>query len=203
MNSANQIGIFGGTFDPVHNGHLQVARAALETTRLDRVLFVVAARPPHKTGDTAATPEQRFGLVDTAVAPEPQLEASRLELDRKGPSYTVDTLKELHARHPHVQWSLIIGLDSLVDLPKWKDPAGIFERARLLVVPRSGDKFKIPGSLDGKYDMLPFEMIDVSSTDIRRRVAAGESIAELVPARVANMIEKEGYYHARLADPTD
>lgn len=203
MNSAYRIGIFGGTFDPIHNGHLQVARAALQSAQLDRVLFVVAARPPHKTGNTAATPELRFRLVEAAVASEPQLEASRVELDREGPSYTVDTLKDLQTQQPDAQWSLIIGLDSLVDLPKWKDHQGIYQRARLLVVPRSGEKFKIPKSLVGKYDMLPFEMIDVSSTDIRRRVAAGESIAELVPAPVATLIDKEGYYHDRLADPTD
>lgn len=203
MDSVKRIGIFGGTFDPIHNGHLQVARAALDSAQLDLVLFVVAARPPHKTGDTAAPPEQRFRLVECAVASEPQLETSRLELDREGPSYTVDTLKELHAQQPDVQWSLIIGLDSLVDLPGWKDPGGICARARLLVVPRSGDEFSVPNSLDGKYDMLPFEMIDVSSTEIRGRVSAGESISELVPPSVATMIDSEGYYHARLADPTD
>jgi len=191
---AKRIGVFGGTFDPVHNAHLDIARAALAFAELDEVLFVVAARPPHKQSDTNATPEQRFAMVEAALESEPAMRASDLELRREGPSYTADTLRQLKNLHPGAKLFLIIGIDSLVDLPKWREPEAILERTTILVVPRPGDDWSIPEALDGKYAVLPFDQTVVSSTNVRQRLAEGSQVTDLVPRRVARLIESKGIY---------
>lgn len=196
MTEGQRIGVLGGTFDPVHNTHLDMARAAVKAADLDRVLFVVAARPPHKRDHTVASPEARFEMVEAAVAAEPRFEASAVELGREGPSYTGDTLRELEAKFEGATFFLIIGLDSLFDLPKWKDPEEILSRARLLVAPREADGRVIPDSLEGKYSFIPFEESAVSSTEIRDRIAQEQSIANLVPDSVANLIARKSIYHA-------
>ncbi len=193
-----RIGIYGGTFDPVHNAHLDIARAALESAHLDKVLFVVAARPPHKRDDTYASPEQRLAMVEAALEGEPRMEACGIELDRDGPSYTGDTVVEIERICPGAKLFLIIGMDSLIDLPNWRDPGRILSRAHLLVVPRPGNGRVIPESLAGKYDLLPFDETDVSSTDIRGRIQRGASFAELVPPAVERVIRDAGIYHARV-----
>lgn len=188
-----RIGVFGGTFDPVHNAHIAMARAAAEGADLDQVLFMVAARPPHKSGGTAASEEDRYDMVEAALADEPRMAASRLELEREGPSYTADTLRELHARHPDAELFLIIGMDSLVDLPKWREPDVILKLAQLLVIPRPGD-WSVPEVLDGHYEIIPFVETPVSSTEVRDRLAAGESLDGLVPTEVQQLIEERGIY---------
>jgi nicotinate-nucleotide adenylyltransferase len=190
-----RVGVFGGTFDPVHVTHIHIARAAREQARLDRVLFVVSARPPHKRSGPYATPEQRYAMVRLAVDGEDGLEPSRIEIDRDGPSYTVDTLELLTRRMPEARLFLIMGIDALKDLPKWRDPEGILERARVLAVDRPGVG-QLPPLLDGHYDLLPFEESPVSSTEIRRRVVNGEALDPLVPPAVADYIRKEKVYHA-------
>ena len=190
----SRIGIYGGTFDPVHTTHLDVARAALDAANLDVVFFVVAARPPHKRDDTWATPEQRFAMVEVALDDEPNMRATDLELHREGPSYTSDTLSAMKERHPGAELYLIIGMDSLVDLPKWHDPKGILRDARLLVVPRPGLQRDVPDSLNGKYDVLPFEKSDVSSTDIRKALASGTALDGVLPKPVEDYIRSHGIY---------
>lgn len=195
MNSPGRIGVLGGTFDPVHAVHLDIANAAVEQCDLDRVLFVVSARPPHKRNATFAGPEDRYAMVAAALAGEERFEPSRIELDRMGPSYTVDTLRLLRARHPAAELYVILGMDSLIDLPGWKEPEEILRLARLLVVPRPGDS-TVPRELIGRYQMLKFPATDLSSTEIRRRVAAGESIDGLVPESVRRIIQDRGLYGA-------
>ncbi len=197
MASPPNIGVFGGTFDPVHAVHLRVARAARDAAGLDRVLFMVANVPPHKSGEVAACAEDRLEMVAAAVADEPGLEASRLEMDRSGPSYTADTLRGLHARHPEAALFLILGYDSALDLPKWREPGVILDLARLLVVCRPRCGRPLPPLLCGRATLLPFEEDPLSSTEIRERLAAGDDVSGLVPAGALRVIREKGLYHAR------
>ncbi len=194
MAQPKRIGVLGGTFDPIHNTHLDMARAAVDAAHLDTVLFVLSARPPHKRDDTVASPEQRLEMLGAALDHEAKFEACDIELRREGPSYMRETLRDLEQRYPGAELFLIVGLDSLLDFPNWKGPEEILERARLLVAPREGDGRGVPASLDGKYELVPFEESDVSSTDIRDRIARGESIDSLVPAAVARLIREKGIY---------
>ena len=192
--------MFGGTFDPVHKAHCDIARTALDAASLDRVIFVVAARPPHKDTGLHAGAEERFAMVQAAIAREPGMEASRIELDREGLSYTVDTLTALHAQHPAGSLFLIVGWDSLVDLPNWKDPQGILALARLLAVARPGMRTEAPADFAGRYALLPFVETALSSTAVRERIVAGEPFDHLVPSAVADLIRAKGIYGASVAD---
>jgi len=196
VNKSERIGVYGGTFDPVHNTHIAIARAALDFARLDRVLFVVAAQPPHKRHEVYADAEDRWALVCTAVADEPGMEASRIEMDRHGLSFTIDTLRTLQSHIPNAELFLIVGYDSLVELPGWREPGAILDCARLLAVPRPGVPPAIPELLEGRFDLLPFCPNDLSSTEIRRRIAEGESISGMVPPPVEDLIRRKGLYHA-------
>ncbi len=194
MAGRQRIGVFGGTFDPIHHVHLNAARAALDQAGLDRVLFVVSARPPHKKDDTVAAPEQRLAMVRAAIAGEPRFEASDVEFRREGPSYTHETLAELARLDPGSELFLIIGDDSFAEFPTWREPAAILAAATLLVLPRPGKARRAPESMRGKYEYLPFELSDMSSTEIRRRIAAGESISGLVPDAVEVLIRDTRVY---------
>ena len=196
---AKRIGVFGGTFDPIHNAHLSIARAAMDQAGLDKVLFVVAARPPHKRAGVQAPAGARLRLLEAAVAEERGMEASSIEIDRDGPSYTADTLQQLRSEFPDAAFFLIIGMDSLRDLPNWRQPGDILARAQILVVSRPGQPR--PPESEIKYQMLDFPAMEVSSTDIRARLARGESISGLVPDAVARIIYEEGLYDARIQHP--
>lgn len=194
MGGRQRIGVFGGTFDPIHNVHMNAARAALDQAGLDRVLFVVSARPPHKKDDTAATPEQRLAMVRAAIADEPRFEVCDIEFHRDGPSYTHDTLDELSRQYPDSELFLIIGDDSFAEFPSWRAPDAILARAKLLVLPRPGKTRAAPQSMRGKYEYLPFQESDMSSTEIRRRVESGQPIAGLVPDTVERFIQEQHLY---------
>lgn len=194
MSNAERIGVYGGTFDPIHNTHLEIARVARRHANLDRVLFIVAARPPHKRHDVFAEAEDRLALVEAALAGEPGMEASRIEMDRRGLSFTVDTLREIHRRIPGADLYLILGYDSLVELPGWYEPEAILQQARLLAVPRPGVLPAVPPMLDGHFEQLRFEENNLSSTEIRQRIAAGDDISALVPGAAARLIHEKGLY---------
>lgn len=196
MNRPRRIGVYGGTFDPVHGVHLDVARAALQQAGLDEVLFVVSAAPPHKRHGVHARAEDRLAMVEAALteAGDPRLKASRIELDRPGPSYTADTLRDLHALNPGAELFLIIGADALRDLPGWREPDLILARAKLLAVPRPGFDPAAANTLDGHFQLLNFPAQDVSSTEIRARAASGSTLSGLVPAAVARIIEQRELY---------
>lgn len=197
MDKPLRIGIFGGTFDPVHNVHLRMARAARDRAGLDRVLFVVAATPPHKRGDVVASAGDRLAMVRAAIAGEDGFEASRIEMDRPGPSYTVDTVRALAAAHPDARLYLIIGYDAALDLPRWRDPRAILKRARLIVVRRPECDSALDPSLDGMHEMLPFEASDLSSTEVRDQLAQGGDVRELLPPAVLDYIREKGLYACR------
>ena len=191
-----RLGIFGGTFDPPHVGHLIVARDAADALGLDRVLLVAAAQPPHKD-EPAASPALRLEMLRAAAAEDPLLEASGLELSRGGPSYTVDTLRELAARHPGTELVLLIGVDQWRALATWKEPRELGRLATIAVMSRRGED---PAGLDPGVGLacrpVPVTRIDLSSTDVRGRVRQGRSIRHLVPDAVRAIIAREALYRA-------
>ena len=192
-----RVGVLGGTFDPVHRAHLAMARAVREYAGLDRVLLTVSARPPHKKKGPFASAEDRLAMVERAVAEEPGIEACGIELERAGPSYTAETLEALRARYPETEWYLVIGADSLVDLPGWYAPERILAAARLLVFPRKGvDLSAVSPMLSGRYEMVPFDEMPISSTGIRARLRAGERCDDVLPGPVAAYIREKGLYDA-------
>lgn len=186
-------GIFGGTFDPVHVGHLIVAQDAWAALGLDRILFIPAAVPPHKRGRVVATPEQRLKMLRAATAGDPRFAVSDVELERPGPSYTVDTLAELHERDPEGALFLLLGVDQFRDFHTWREPERITRLARLVVLSRGGVEAAAP-PFEIPHQHLTVTRIDVSATEIRRRVAAGEPIRYLVPEAVEHIIRRDGLY---------
>lgn len=188
-----RLGVFGGTFDPLHVGHLVAALNARHQLGLDRVLFVVANRPWQKADRSVTPAEERFAMVEAAVAGEAGLEASRLELDRGGDSYTVDTLRALVADDPARELFLVVGADVAADLGSWHEVELARELATLAVVSRPGapDVDAGPGWRVARVD-IPH--LDISASDLRRRVAAGLPIDHLVPAPVIDYIRRLDLY---------
>ena len=187
-----RLGVFGGTFDPPHLGHLLLAECARETLALDRVVFVPARVPPHRAPKRPSPADVRVRLLRAALYGT-GFTVSTLELSRPGPSYTVDTLEAMKTRSDGL-W-LLLGADSLLDLPSWRDPDGILAHARLAVAARPGFvPRRIPARIARRVDWLPNAPVDISSRDLRRRVAAGRSIRFLVPDRVARLVETLGLY---------
>ncbi|MBW3668620.1 MAG: nicotinate-nucleotide adenylyltransferase [Actinobacteria bacterium] len=183
-----RIGVFGGTFDPVHIGHLAVAVAARHALALDRVLLVVANVPWQKAGTRPLTPaEDRYAVVDAAVADLDGIEASRIELDRGGPSYTVETLEALRA-DGHPDLFLVLGADAAANLHTWVRADDVPALAELVVVPR-------PGSAPpAGMRTLDVPHLDVSSSDLRARVVDGRPLDVLVPAAALRLIRERGLY---------
>jgi nicotinate-nucleotide adenylyltransferase len=201
-----RIGVFGGTFDPVHLGHLILAEQCREQGRLDEVWFIPAARPPHKL-DRPLTPfAQRVEMLALAVAGHPSFRIDDLEKDRPGPSFTADTLAELHRRHPDAELFLLLGSDSLPDLPSWYNPRDVVERAGLLVVMRPGHpllnesdlraKLPLPAESPLRLQAVDVPLIDIASHDLRRRAAEGRSLRYLVPRAVECYILDKRLYQA-------
>ena len=185
-----RLGVFGGTFDPVHVGHLAIAHAALESLPLDRVLFVIAKRSPLKDRGPVAGEADRLRMLELAVAGEPHFAVSRAELDRDGPSYTVDTLERLSGAD---ELFLILGSDAVADFPKWKDPARIGQLATVAVAERPG----APAYL-GEAPIVTFDAprLDISSRELRARASRGRSLRYLVPESAWKHIEARGLYRA-------
>lgn len=195
-----RVGVLGGTFDPIHCAHLRIAEEARERLELDRVLFVPAAHQPLKPRPAAAA-RDRLEMVRLAVASNPAFEALDLEIERPGPSYTVDTLRALAARLPGARLWFIVGGDALPELDRWREPGALVELAGFAVVPRPGQadplRARVPASLRGpgsEWVEVPCPRLDISATDIRRRVAEGRSIRYLVPDAVLEYVEKRRLY---------
>jgi nicotinate-nucleotide adenylyltransferase len=206
LEATMRIGVFGGTFDPVHLGHLIVAEQCREQAALDQVWFVPAARPPHKLTHELTPFARRAEMLSLAIAGHPPFRVDELEKDRPGPSYTADTLAELSAKHPNVDWHFIIGSDSLPDLPLWNEPARVLRMARLLVVTRPGHPImptqelktalSLPPDVELRLQVIESPLIAISSSDLRRRAKEGRTLRFLVPRAVECYIEDKGLYRA-------
>lgn len=198
MERAARLGVFGGTFDPPHLGHLVAASDACQALALDRVLWIPSAVPPHKVQTVQASARDRLAMVRAAVAGDPRFEVDPLELERSGPSYTADTLRALRERHPGAALFFLTGADNVAELPGWHQPDEILRMARLAVVTRAGDHAVLPAGWNA--EVVRITRVDVSATEVRRRVAAGETIRYLVPEAVRAHIERAGLYgsHSRL-----
>lgn len=197
-----RLGILGGTFDPIHNGHLAIARKALADFGLSRIFLVPAGDPWRKKSKTIALGEHRLSMIKLAIENEDGLTASSIELDREGPSYTETTLLELRSKYgKETELYFIIGEDSLRELHLWKSPGRILSLARLVVAPRlEGTKVDLgllnnikPGGASLGL-VLDVPKIPVSSTEIRTKVASNVSIGDLVPAKVEDYILSNGLY---------
>lgn len=197
-----KIGVLGGTFDPIHLGHLAIAEEARKRLKLDIVLFIPAGQPWMKTGSALTPVEHRVEMVRLAIAGRPYFKLSMLEVDRTGPTYTVDTLVELRkGLNEEDELFFILGVGSLKELPRWHEPARIIALCRLVVAPRPGYpqpdlkalEAKIPG-LSRRVILLTGPLVDISATDIRERVAGGISISRLVPETVERYIKEHGLY---------
>ncbi len=181
------IGIFGGSFDPVHNGHLILAREALETLGLDQILFIPAAQSPHKTGLAPAPAGARWEMLTAAIEGEDYFAASRIELDRPPPSYSVETIEKLRADLPDAQLFFLVGEDNLPQLPTWHRFADLQRLVEIVVLDRSGS------DLTCGYRIVR-RLIDISATTIRKRVASGQSVRYLVPEAVERIIHRQQLY---------
>ena len=197
-----KIGILGGTFDPVHNGHIKVAEAVKTQLDLAKVVFMPAGQPWLKSDSPVSPAQHRAEMVRLAIAGRLGFELSLLEINRPGPSYTVDTIEEFRNKNGDGnELFFILGRDSLSQLPRWKEPSRLIELCRLVAVPRPGSKLPdlkeletlIPG-LSSRLVLLDKPEVDVSATQIRKRVAEGLPIRGLVPEPVAVYIKQHKLY---------
>ena len=192
------IGLMGGTFDPIHVGHLAIAEEARDALGLSRIVFVPAGVPPHKRASDVTAVEHRVAMVGLAIADNPGFALSRIEVDRAGPSYTVDTVEAL-AREADV--TIILSAETFAELPTWHEAERLFEAGRVAVVPREGYPAPDPGWLaatfpgrEGRVSYLEGPRLGLSSTAIRARVASGRSIRYLVPSAVEAYITANHLY---------
>lgn len=192
----DRLGIVGGTFDPIHNGHLLLARFVSEEMSLDKVLFIPAATPPHKDHrDDIAPSACRLTMVELALEGIDDFEASRNELDRPGRSYTVDTLRHLHFDHPDAEFFLIIGNDNTHDLSNWHDPKGILGLCTIVAGSRTIDSGNLGlDPIGARVHVVDTPVIDISSTQIRQRIRAGRPVHSMMPDQVAAYIKERRLY---------
>jgi nicotinate-nucleotide adenylyltransferase len=196
-----RIGLFGGSFDPVHNAHLALAQEALDRLPLDEVRWIPAGQPWQKTRQLMS-PQHREAMVKLAIAGEPRFKLEICELRRRGPSFTLDTVRELQAALPGQQWFLIIGQDQYTGLHTWRDWRDLVSLVTLVVAKRPGAAaWPHPDLLRAEQRAVPLPMMDISSTDIRARIAQGLAIDDLVPAGVARYIEQHRLYLNPSQDP--
>ncbi|MGE5589713.1 MAG: nicotinate-nucleotide adenylyltransferase [Bacillota bacterium] len=197
-----RLGILGGTFDPVHVGHLALAEASRTAFDLDRVLFVPTFMPPHKPEGAVASADDRLAMVRRAVEAAPHFAVSEVELERQGPSYTVDTLAELQRRHPGAELYFVAGADQVMALHTWRDPQRLVQLARVIAVTRPGydltrleeQERRLGPAAQGRFLPLAWLELGLSSTDLRRLLAEGRSVRYLVPDRVLEYIEERRLY---------
>lgn len=200
MGDSARLGILGGTFNPPHLGHLICAQEAYVQLALDRLMLIPARIPPHKPVEDEPGPEHRLELCRLAVEGDERLAVSDLEIARAGPSYTVDTLEELHSRAPERELFLIVGGDIAAGLPLWREPERVLSLATMAVAKRRGTSKgsveealrAVPGGDRAEFFRMPW--IGISSTMVRTRARAGQPIKYIVPDAVAGYIEEHGLY---------
>ena len=189
-----RIGIFGGSFDPVHTAHVALARTALDSLQLDELRWIPAGQPWQKQRSISAA-HHREAMLRLAIVGEPRYALDRIELERQGPSYTLDTVRALQAARPGQQWFLIIGADQYAGLHTWQDWRTLLSLVTLAVAARPGPTPPVHAEVAAlAHKVVPLAMMDISSTDIRARVAAGLPVSHLVPEAVAGYIDQQGLY---------
>ena len=187
-----RVGVLGGTFDPPHFGHLVMASDACERLGLERVLWVPSAEHPFKRDSVRTPAEVRLAMVRAATQDDPRFQVSDIELRRSGPSYTVDTLRQLSETHPGAELVLLVGADVVREMPAWREPHEVALLATIAAVTRAGEG--LPEGLELPVTPVQVTRVDVSATEIRRRVAAGLTIRYLVPEPVRAIISGAGLY---------
>jgi nicotinate-nucleotide adenylyltransferase len=203
----SRVGLIGGSFDPIHIGHCVLAEEARRQRALDRVIFVPAARSPHKSGEARATPDQRLRMVEAAIAGCPAFEASDVELRRGGISYTIDTVEHLVRDRPGDDLVFLAGADILSDLPDWHRIDDLLRLLHFAVAGRPGSEENVLASLEARLgraavrdlaeNRVETPLLEISSSDIRERVREGWSIRHLVPEAVERIIREERLYRSR------
>ncbi len=204
-NESVRLGVYGGTFDPPHLGHLILAETAAESLKLSRVVFVPAATPPHKEpGDVRESAEHRLIMVERAIAGNPRFVLSRVDMDREGPHYSVDMLRLLRDEYPGAEFVFLIGADSLRDLPKWSHPQELIQLALLGVMRRPDAEADlnalerdIPG-ISARIEWINAPGIDIASHVVADQIADGCSVRYQVPDAVLAYIQEQGLYRNRL-----
>jgi len=198
---AQRLGILGGTFDPPHVGHLWLAALAADALDLDRALFMPAAQPPHKGGRLITRATDRLLMTRLAIGTDPAFELCPIEMERTGPSYTIDSVVELKRAYPDARLFLIMAADSLAQIDTWREPDRLLGEVEWIVGPRPGSPLPDSSGLKERFGgdasrihLLSGPSLDVSSSDIRRRVAAGHTIRYLVPRNVEELIIDRGLY---------
>ena len=193
--NARRIGIFGGTFNPPHKGHLLLAETARERCGLDLVLWIPNSRSPFKTGDALAPAADRLAMIRAATAGNPAFAVSEIEILQEGASYAVETLRTLQAAHPDAAFRLIVGSDQLPGFSRWREPEEIVRRAPLIVFPRAGyERAAAPKGFEHCVERIDASRIDISSTDIRERIRDGRSVRGMAHPGTLDIIEERGLY---------
>ena len=197
-----RLGIYGGSFDPVHLGHLLLAETCREECSLDRVLFLPCGQSPHKPNGAIASGQQRAEMLEFAVAGDPRFGVCRIELERNGPSFTVETLRQLRVDQPDSELFFLMGADSLADLPLWREPQAILELAIIVAVNRGQRPPPDLASLEARLGpivrervrLVTMPAIELSATEIRERVRSSRSLRFRVPRAVEEYIRQNGLY---------
>jgi nicotinate-nucleotide adenylyltransferase len=193
-----RVGLMGGTFDPIHNGHLVAAEEARVALKLERVLFIPAGRPWQKERPSVSSADHRLAMTKLATADNDEFEVSGIEIEREGPTYTIDTLRTVGEEHPGAELHFITGADATLEILTWKDPEEALKLATFVAVTRPGHDLGKLASLGYRDRIVVLEIpaLAISSTDIRRRVAEGRPIRYLVPESVRLYIDEKGLYRA-------
>ncbi|MFC8447832.1 nicotinate-nucleotide adenylyltransferase [Kitasatospora sp. NPDC057223] len=189
-----RLGVMGGTFDPIHHGHLVAASEVASAFHLDEVVFVPTGQPWQKVDHTVTPAEDRYLMTVIATAENPQFSVSRIDIDRQGPTYTVDTLRDLRALHPDADLFFITGADALAQILSWRDSEELFSLAHFIGCTRPGHVLSDAGLPAGGVSLVEVPALAISSTDCRNRVAKGEPVWYLVPDGVVRYIDKRALY---------
>ena len=192
-----RIGVMGGTFDPIHHGHLVAASEVAARFDLDEVVFVPTGEPSFKQHEGVTVAEHRYLMTVIATASNPRFTVSRVDIDRAGLTYTVDTLTDLHDQRPDAELLFISGADAVAQILEWKEADRLFDLARFVAVTRPGHRMSIAGLPPGRVEMLEVPALAISSTDVRKRASKGQPVWYLVPDGVVQYIAKHQLYRGR------
>jgi nicotinate-nucleotide adenylyltransferase len=190
-----RLGILGGTFDPIHSGHLILAEQLKEELKLQKVIFIPSANPPHKENHPVSSAKDRLQMVKLAIRDNPDFLISDIELKREGKSYTIDTLTQFVKLYKDSELFFLLGSDTIDELPTWKEPDKIFQKVKMVIALRPGfDRINPENRFVKKSLLIPINGLNISSTQIRERVRAGKSIKYLVPPGVEKFIRSKNLY---------